>query len=228
MKKKILAIVSHPDDEIIGCGGTLIKHVKQKDQVKVVFTSESERARSKNVNTNEKNSHERIMQAKKISKKLGFKEPIFLNYPSLSLSRKKITEMNSEIQKIIIKFKPNVIYTHSPYDVHHDHRATFDATLVASRPSKHIKIEEILTFEIPSATEFSIYPNKKNFIPTCFVNIENHIKLKKTALTLYKKQLKDYPNMLSIKGIINLNSYRGNMVNLKYAEAFAIIRKVNY
>ena len=90
MKKKILAIVSHPDDEIIGCGGTLIKHVKQKDQVKVVFTSESERARSKNVNTNEKNSHERIMQAKKISKKLGFKEPIFLNYPSLSLSRKKI------------------------------------------------------------------------------------------------------------------------------------------
>ena len=60
------------------------------------------------------------------------------------------------------------------------------------------------------------------------MNIENHIKLKKTALTLYKKQLKDYPNMLSIKGIMNLNSYRGNMVNLKYAEAFAIIRKVNY
>lgn len=228
MKKKILTIVSHPDDEIIGCGGTLIKHIKQKNQVKVVFTSESESARSKNKSINKKNSDERILQAKKISKKLGFDEPIFLNYPSLSLSRKKITEMNSEIQKIIIKFKPNVIYTHSPYDAHHDHRATFDATLVASRPNKHIKIDEIFTFEIPSATEFSIYPNKKSFIPTYFVNIENYINLKKTALRLYKNQLKKYPHMLSIKGIINLNSYRGNMVNLKYAEAFAIIRKVNY
>ena len=228
MKKKILAIVSHPDDEIIGCGGTLIKHVKEKDLVKVVFTSESENARSKDLDINKKNSHKRNLQAKKVSKKLGFKIPIFLNYPSLSLSRKEITDMNSKLLKIIIDFKPDIIYTHSPYDAHHDHRATFDATLVASRPNKKIKIEQILTFEIPSATEFSILPNKKSFVPNYFVNIEKSINLKKSALNLYKNQLKNYPNMLSIKGIVNLNAHRGNMVNLKYAEAFNIIRKVNY
>ncbi len=228
MKKKILAIVSHPDDEIIGCGGTLIKHVKEKCLVKVVFTSESENARSKNLELNKKNSHKRIELAKKVSKKLGFESPIFLNYPSLSLSRKEITNMNSKLLKILINFKPNIIYTHSPYDAHHDHRATFDATLVASRPNNKVKIEEILTFEIPSATEFSILPNKKNFLPNYFVNIEKSIKLKKNALNLYKKQLKNYPNMLSLKGIVNLNIHRGNMVNLKYAEAFNIIRKVNY
>ena len=194
----------------------------------VVFTSESENARNKNILISKKNSLKRIEQAKKVSKKLGFKKPIFLNYPSLSLSRKEITEMNSKLLKIIVSFKPNIIYTHSPYDAHHDHRSTFEATLVASRPNKKVMIEEIITFEIPSASEFSIYPNKKNFLPNYFVNIEKSINLKKSALSLYKNQLKKYPHMLSLKGITNLNSYRGNVVNLKYAEAFNIIRKVNY
>lgn len=228
MKKKVLAVVSHPDDEIIGCGGTLIKHVKEKDKVKVVFTSESESARGKNINRNLENSKKRSSLAKKISKILKFENPIFLNYPNLSLSRKDVTEMNSKLKKIILDYKPNIIYTHSPYDIHHDHRMTFDATIVASRPNKLIKIEELLTFEIPSASEFSVSPNKNNFSPNYFVNIKKFIKQKKMMLNMYKKQFRKYPDILSIRSILNLSSYRGNMVNVDYAEAFEIIRKVKY
>ncbi len=228
MKKKVLVVVSHPDDEIIGCGGSLIKHVSNKDAVKVIFTSESEGARSKNQNINKKNSDKRKKNAEKVSKFLKFEKPIFLNFPNLSLTQKYVTEMNSLIKEEIYKFKPDIIYTHSPYDIHDDHRKTFDATFIAARPAKGIKISKFLTFEIPSASEFSIFPNKINFNPNCFINIEKEIKMKKRALMMYKKQFKKYPNILSIKSILNLNQFRGNMVNLKFAEAFELIRKVDY
>tara|TARA_B100000989_G_C19533104_1_gene471534 strand:+ start:1090 stop:1776 length:687 start_codon:yes stop_codon:yes gene_type:complete len=228
MKKKVLVVVSHPDDEVIGCGGTLIKHVTNGDKVKVIFTSESESAREKNKKLSKKKTLERQKIAEKVSKHLKFEKPIFLNFPNLSLTRKDVTKMNSLIKDTIYKFKPDVIYTHSPYDIHHDHRKTFDATLVAARPSKINKVCELLTFEIPSASEFSIFPNSKNFNPNIFVNIEKQMQLKKKVLMFYKNQFNEYPNILSIKSILNLSEYRGNMVNLKFAESFELIRKINY
>jgi LmbE family N-acetylglucosaminyl deacetylase len=228
MKKKIIVVAAHPDDEIIGCGGTLIKHIKSKDSVRVIFASESENARNTKKNISSKRSLIRQKIAKKVSKFLSFEEPIFLGYPNLELTRQNITQMNKQLKEIFEKFKPNIIYTHTPYDLHHDHRKTFEATSIAIRPNKNFMICKFLTFEIPSASEISNSPNKTIFIPNYFVNIESEIKTKLKILSMYyKNEMNSYPNTRSLDGINNLSKYRGNCVFLKYAEAFELIRELN-
>jgi hypothetical protein len=228
MKKKILAIVSHPDDEIIGCGGSLIKHVKQGDTVKVIFTSESEMARNKDLHKVRKSSLLRQKIALNISKILKFEKPIFLNFKNLSLTRQEVTEMNASLKQIIEKYKPSIIYTHTPKDIHHDHRKTFEATIIATKPQNSFLIKKILTFEIPSSTDCNFSNEIKNFFPNYFVNIKNEINLKIKILKKYKEEIKSYPNSRSLKGIANLNMYRGNVVSLNFAEAFELIRYVDY
>jgi LmbE family N-acetylglucosaminyl deacetylase len=228
MEEKVLAVVAHPDDEILGCGGTLIKHILNSDKVKVVFTSDSESSRFSNIDNLSKRIVKRQEIAKKVSEKLNFDSPVFLNFANLMLSRDDITSMNKMLKDIILSYKPTIIYTHFPNDIHHDHRATYEATLVACRPLNKFKVKKIMTFEIPSATELSLVSNKINFTPSYFINIEKEIRQKMKILKYYRNELLKYPSIRSFEGVKNLNKYRGNMVNLKYAEAFEIVRFIDF
>ena len=98
--------------------------------------------------------------------------------------------------------------------------------MTAFRPEPREKLEQLITFEVPSATDFRILKNTKNFLPNYFVNIEKFLKFKIKAIKCYKQELKKYPHSRSINGIKNLNKIRGNQSGLKYAEAFEIIRKI--
>ena len=223
MRNKILAIVAHPDDEIIGCGGSLIKHIINGDKVQVVFTMNCE-ARSIIGNKLKNNSTMlRYDVAKKVSSYLKFEKPIFLNYPNLTMERKNILNLNNDLKKIIQRLKPNIIYTHFSDDIHHDHRSTYEATLISSRVQYNDFIERILMFEVPSASDS--FFNKNNFNPNVFINIEEELKKKNKAIKLYKHEILKYPNSRSFKGIENLSKYRGNIVKFKYAEAFQLIRE---
>jgi len=224
MNKKILVVVSHPDDEILGCGGSLIKHIKKGDRVKVIFTSESEKARNiNNLNKAKKKSKSRKEVAKNVSKLLKFDEPIFLNFNNLSLTREDVTIMNGQLREIIQTFRPSTIYTHSPNDIHHDHRKTFEATIIASQLLKNLTINKILTFEIPGS---STIDSHNSFYPNYFINIEDEIKSKLKILKKYQNEMKKYPHQRSLIGVYNLSIYRGNMINLNYAEAFNLIRYI--
>ena len=228
MKNKILAIVSHPDDEIIGCGGTLIKHRKSGDKVKVIFTSESELARNKDLFIAKKQSEYRQGIAISVSKILKFEKPIFLNFNNLSLTRSDVTNMNGKLREIIKSYRPSIIYTHSPKDIHHDHRKTFEATLIAARPQNNCRINKILSFEIPSSTDIYTSNTRENFNPNYFINIKKEINTKLEMLTKYKREMKKYPHSRSKIGIKNLNIYRGNMVSLDFVEAFELIRHIEF
>ena len=132
-KKKILIIVAHPDDEILGCGGSIIKFSKNS-MIKTVFTCKTHDTRNniKNSNDNEK----RQVIAKKVARYLKIKQPSFLNYPGLKMNRNDTTKMARSIYEEILKFRPDIIFSHCIDDNHHDHRATAEATLIASRPYK--------------------------------------------------------------------------------------------
>jgi N-acetylglucosamine malate deacetylase 1 len=224
--KKVLCIVAHPDDEIIGCGGALLKHVKNKDQVKTVFVMVGENARKhKSDFSQKKMSIYRKEVAKKVSKFCKFQEPIFLNYDGLICTRSDIVNINYDILKIISNFQPNFVYTHSNKDNHFDHRIVNDAVVVSCRMQNNNKIDGIYAMEIPSATEFS---HNNNFDPNHYVNISGLVVKKIKALNFYKKEMLNYPNFRSIRGIENLSKYRGNCVSLNNAESFETIRTINF
>tara|TARA_B100000214_G_scaffold360912_1_gene323776 strand:+ start:1832 stop:2512 length:681 start_codon:yes stop_codon:yes gene_type:complete len=221
-QSKILIIAAHPDDEIIGCGGTILK-LKKSNKIRIVFTC---RTYDKRINKkNSKKYNERMIIAEKVANYLKIDKPIFLNYNGLSLKRQDITQMARSLHEQIIKFKPDTIFTHCIDDNHHDHRATAEATLIAIRPSKLNKfLKKIYSYEIASATEKLINKNRA-FNPNFFVDISKTYKQKiKILKKFYKDELKPYPNFLSIKSIENQIKFRGNSVNLFAAEAFETIR----
>ena len=221
--KKILVIVAHPDDEVIGCGGTILKF-KKTSKIEVVFTCNTydKRINQKKI----KKYNERQILAKKVSSYMNINNPTFLEFNGLSIKREDITKMSRLIHDKIMNFRPDTIFTHCIDDNHHDHRATAEATLIACRPYKKNFLKRIYSFEIPSATEKLIKKNR-TFNPNFFIDINKTYKLKlKILKKFYKDELKPYPNFLSLKSIENQIKFRGNMVNLKAAEGFEIIRSI--
>ena len=221
--KKILVIAAHPDDEIIGCGGTILK-LKKRSKIEVVFTCNTydKRINQKKI----KKYNERQILAKKVSAYMNINNPTFLKFNGLSLKREDITKMSRLIHDKIMNFKPDTIFTHCIDDNHHDHRATAEATLIACRPYKKNFLKRIYSFEIPSATEKLIKKNRA-FNPNFFIDISKTYKKKLQILKkFYKDELKPYPNFLSLKSIENQMKFRGNSINLNAAEAFEIVKLV--
>lgn len=224
-KKKILVVAAHPDDELIGCGGTMIKHKKNRDSIKVLFAflGEDLRKDKSNIENREK---KRAMDAIAVSKQIGIDKPLFLRSIKEDDIRIFQSKINSNILSVIRRFDPEIIYTHSINDIHLDHRMTFEAVHIATRPQNNLKsLKEIYSFEINSASE-NYFVRNKRFEPNHYVNIEREIEKKISLLKIYKKEMLKYPNSRSIRGIKNLAAYRGNTVSLKFAEAFEIVRTI--
>ena len=223
-KNKVLVCVAHSDDETFGCGGTIAKHVSKGDKVYCISFTDGVSSRK---NTKLSDIKKREVSKNKASKILGFKwvktKTVFednkLSFNNL-LDITKIIEISKK------KIKPNIIYTHFADDLNIDHRVVAEATLTAFRPEPNEKLEQLITIEVPSATDFRILKNKKNFLPNYFLNIEKFLKYKIKAIKCYKNELKKYPHSRSVMGIKNLSKIRGHQSGLKFAEAFEIIRKI--
>tara|TARA_B100000787_G_C16198899_1_gene303140 strand:- start:4642 stop:5322 length:681 start_codon:yes stop_codon:yes gene_type:complete len=220
--KRILLIVAHPDDEILGFGGSIISLAKNAI-IKTVFSCRTYDNRN-DLKKIDDNSSRQIV-AKKVAKYLKIAQPVFLNYPGLSLSRTDTTKMAKSIYEEILKFKPDSIFTHCIDDNHHDHRVTAEATMIATRPSVKINfVKYIFSMEVASASE-KLLSKKKTFNPNYFIDVKKTFKKKLEILEkFYKKELRPYPNSRSLQAIKNQMKYRGNAVNLEFAEAFEVIR----
>jgi LmbE family N-acetylglucosaminyl deacetylase len=222
-KKKILVIVAHTDDESIGCGGLIKKLSLKKNKVAAISFTNGISARAK---SRTKEINNRRIASIKASKILGFNWLEQYDYPDNQLDTVSLLEIVKVIEKHKKQFKPHIILTHNFSDLNIDHRKIAEACLTAFRPEPNEKLEQFLTFEVPSATDFRNLKNKNNFLPNYFVNIDNFLIDKIKAIRCYKKEIKPYPHSRSVIGIKNLNKIRGNQSGLKYAEAFEIIRKI--
>ena len=223
-KKNVLIVVAHSDDESFGCGGLLKSLSEKKYKLYAISFTDGVGSRGKRT---EKDIEERKKHSIKASKILGFRWLAQYNFPDNQLD--KITLL--EIVKIIEKHKkilnPELVITHNFYDLNIDHRIIAEATLTAFRPEPKSKCKEIITFEIPSSTDYRMLKRSKNFVPNYFINIQKYLNSKIKAIKSYKNELKKPPHSRSIEGIRNLSKIRGNQSGVQYAEAYEIIRKID-
>lgn len=223
LKKKILIIVAHTDDESFGCGGFIKKMSLNKNKIAAISFTNGISSRS---NSTEKEIKKRKLSSMKASKILGFNWLAQYDYPDNKLDTVNLLEIIQIIEKHKKQFRPHIVITHNFSDLNIDHRKIAEATLTAFRPEPKENLEQLLTFEIPSATDFRLLKNKKNFLPNYFLDIKKYFKSKLKAIRCYKNELKPNPHSRSIEGIKNLNKFRGNQSGLEFAEAFEIVRKI--
>ena len=225
---KILVIAAHPDDEILGMGGTLCKHSIAGDEIHVLFISDGVTGRDYNYDPVKRRGEidQRKEMAKKASQKYNAASLQFLDYPNLRLDKELILEITKDIEELIFKYAPNLIYSHHANDTNIDHRVTSEATIYACRPVPGISIKTIRLFEIPSSTEYSHSSIGSIFEPNCFSDISQYFDSKIQMLRDYEYEMRDFPHPRSQKAIEARDHYRGSSVGVECAEAFMEIRSI--
>ena len=225
MKKRILVVASHPDDEILGCGGTIAKLSRSGNIVKTVILTKGISSRfDSNKNEIIKLQDKLNKSSKAANRVIGVKNLKFFDLPDNQFDNKSLLSLTKVIEKEIKNFKPNIIFTHFINDLNIDHQYTSRAVLTAARPQTKNSVDEILFFEINSSTDYQINSNGLQFMPNYFVDISKTVKLKKKALEIYKSEMKKYPHSRSVKAILNKNISIGNSIGLGSCEAFQIAR----
>lgn len=222
--KKVFVVAAHPDDEVLGCGGTLLKHIYNGDKVYILFVSEGVTGRYKisEISKSKKEILKRENMARNAAKIGKFKIVDFLNLKNLNLNDYPHNYLTNIIFKYFKKYKPDVVYTHYEHDLNIDHYHTFFSTFVASRPNNDFQIKKLLSFEIPSSTDWGIKNNGRLFNPNYFVDISKFVKKKENLLNQYKFELRKAPHSRSNKNINSLSIVRGGVVGVNYAEAFYV------
>lgn len=220
---KILVIVAHPDDEVLGCGGTIAKLTPNNDIYILIL---GEGITSRHI-PNEKTKDEMIRlkrDAEKANEILGVGNVFLESFPDNMFDTVPLLEIIKVIEKYIQKIKPDVIYTHHYGDLNIDHQITHKAVLTATRPIETNTVKKILTFEVLSSTEWN---NQYDiFFPNVYIDISEKINQKFEAMNCYKSEIREYPHPRSLEGIKILAQKRGLEVGLKYAEGFCLIREI--
>lgn len=220
---KILVIAAHPDDEVIGAGGTILKHVKAGDAVSVLLLGDGVTSRGAGAAAVKK----RAKQAKRAAKVLGVKNVLLEALPDNKFDSVPLLKIVKIIERAIYKIKPKIIYTHFAEDLNIDHQLANQAVITACRPQPGFFVKKILAFEVLSSTEWQIKKKNKLFCPNCYNDIGDFIEKKIKAMEIYQAELRPYPHPRSKQGIRILAQYRGLEAGCKYAEAFQVLRQLN-
>ena len=223
--KNILVIAAHPDDEILGCGGTIARFSKQGSKINILILAEGITSRDKirNRSKRQKQIENLRKQGKLASKDVGAKSITYLDYPDNQMDTVPLLNIIKDIEKFILKFKPDTIFTHFDNDMNIDHTIANKATLTAARSKPGTKIKKIYAFEIMSST---YYNPSANFIPNYHINIDKFLKIKLRALKRYKNEIEKFPHPRSLEAVSALAIFRGSNVGLRCAESFKLLREI--
>jgi LmbE family N-acetylglucosaminyl deacetylase len=219
----ILVIASHPDDETLGCGGTLARHIEEGDDVHVICMTNGVSSRGQDLLA----IKARQLAMCKAMKSLMVQSYQLLDYPDNKMDSLPLLEIVQCIEILINKIKPNIVYTHFYGDLNIDHQITYRAVMTACRPQPGFSVGEINCFEIPSSTNWE-GSNQSIFHPNMFIDITNYWKYKKRALKDYKIEMKSVPHYRSIDSLDILSRMRGYSHGLERAEAFVTVRKIKF
>lgn len=222
MNKTVLVVAAHTDDEALGCGGTIARHVAEGDAVVAVFLADGVSSRSDSSAIELKSRMQASESARKI---LGISRNYYLGLPDNRLDNLPLIEVIQPLEKIIAEIKPHTIYTHHYGDLNVDHRVAHQAVMTACRPIPGNSVREIYAFEVMSSTEWAT-PGNFPFLPNCFIDISDYLGVKFDALRAYDFEMRESPHSRSFEHLECLALHRGSSVGVSAAEAFMVLRNL--
>lgn len=225
MKDKVLVVAAHPDDEVLGCGGTVARLANDGCEVYTLILGTGIAARygqadSQNVKSEIEKLKKRAHAANEI---IGVKEVFIHDFADNRFDTVALLDLVKVIEQVKGDIKPDIVFTHWGGDLNIDHQITYKAVLTATRPLPEETVREIYSFEVLSSTEWN-YPT--NFSPDTFFDISDTLEKKSKALALYESEMCKYPHPRSLENVVNLAHLRGASVGVECAEAFNTIRKI--
>lgn len=220
---KVLIIAAHPDDEVYGMGGTIAKLASRGNEVYTLIITEG---CSTQYNGNKEIIQEKKEEAIKANKILGVKKVLFGDLPDMKLDILPHVDINRVIEEAIDKIKPEIVYTHHKGDINKDHRMVYESTLVATRPQYQQCVKKLLSYQVPSSTEWNAQVVDEIFMPNIFEEIEQCYYLKKEAINAYQTEIREYPHPRSLEYVETLDKSVGLRVGTGKAEAFQLIRDI--
>ena len=186
---KVLVIAAHPDDEILGVGGTVRKHVLAGDEVRLLVACEGVSMRYEDAH------HQSVVsQAREAGEILGVAEVLFGELPDQRLDTLPRVEIHSKIEAVMQSVRPHLVYTHFGGDVNHDHGLLFQAVQVATRPYSAPFVREVLAFETPSSTEWGTPAVQGSFVPQVYVDVSATLEDKIKAFCRYEREVRPAPH----------------------------------
>lgn len=225
--KKILVIAAHPDDEVLGMGGTVARLADEGVECHLLIVTDGSSAQYR-----DSDHLQEIIAAKKLETKncadmLGFKSIHYGELPDMKLDMTPHIAINQIIEKVIEEVRPDTVFTHFWGDVNKDHQEVYKSTLVAVRPVFGQVVKELYCYRVPSSTEWT--PNKADtmFLPNYFVDIHQYAEQKYKAFACYSTELRDYPHPRSVQYLRETDKSAGLRVGLPSAEEFMLLRKLD-
>lgn len=228
MNNKVLVFAAHPDDEVLGCGATIAKHVKQGDEVHVVIMAEGATSRDKKRDRGQRSSElsELAEAAHKAKKILGYSSLDLYDFPDNRMDSVDLLDVVKVIEKHIDSVQPAIVYTHHVGDVNVDHKCIHEAVVTACRPLPEHPVKTLLFFEIASSTEWQTPGSASHFAPNWFRDVSDTLAVKMEALNEYSIEMRQWPHPRSLSAVESLAKWRGASISSEAAEAFVLGRNI--
>ena len=225
MKKKILIVAAHPDDEVLGCFGTVARLIKEGHEAYTLILGEGKTSRDDTrIVENKKNEIEILnTEIQRANKVIGVKKVFVESFPDNRFDSVDLLDIIKVISKVKDEVKPDIIFTHYEHDLNIDHQVTYKAVITATRPMEDECVKTIYSFEILSSTEWN-YPI--SFSPDTYYDIDETLDMKIQAMKIYDSELCEYPHPRSLEGIALHAKYTGMRVGKRNVEAFKTIRNI--
>lgn len=225
-RNTVLVVAAHPDDEVLGCGGTIAHHADVGDHVEILILAEGATSRQyqRDRSLAEDELSSLAQAAHTAGSILGAAGVELLTFPDNRLDSLDRLDLIKQIEERIARHQPNIVYVHHAGDVNVDHRRIHEAVVTACRPTPGHVVQRLLSYEVLSSTEWQPPGSGPSFNPNWYVDISSQWERKYKALIAYQCEMRPWPHSRSIKSSKILSHYRGSTIGVKQAEAFSLLR----
>ena len=223
--ERVLVIAAHPDDEVLGMGGTIAKYATRGYEVAVLIVTDGSTSQYRNDPKLQEILRAKQAETTSCAAVLGIKHVFCGELPDMKLDVIPHIEINRVIEDAIKVFRPSIVFTHFNGDVNKDHRMVYESTLVACRPVSEQCVKRLFLYSVPSSTEWNVQTATNAFLPNWYEDIAGEYAEKKyRAMECYKTELREYPHPRSIQYLRTADAAEGNRVGLHAAESFILLR----